>query len=165
MAMLVLAISLCGVTNFMERKAIFYPSKITAYLQDQTSGRWPIWVGAVERLKTERRFITGLGPGSFAHTITKDRKGFIQAHCEPLEVLLNFGLLGLSMIVMAYYSMVRHVFNDRTPVTLAMLASIVTITIASLGTFTFQIAPNIFYSCIIIGLIYNEKANEDLPHL
>ena len=155
MAVLVIAISVCGVTNFMERKSLFYPSKISAYLQDQTSGRWPIWVNAVERLKTEKRFITGLGPGSFAHTITKDRKGFIQAHCEPLEVLLNFGLLGLSMIVMAYYSMVRHVFSDRTPATLAMFASIVTITIASFGTFTFQIAPNIFYSCILIGLIYN----------
>ena len=155
MAVLVIAISLCGITNFMERKAIFYPSKITAYLQDQTSGRWPIWVGAVERLKSERRFITGLGPSSFAHTITKERKGFVQAHCESLEVLLGWGLFGLSMTVMAYYSMVRHVFSSNNAATMAMFASIVTITVASFGTFTFQIAPNIFYSCALIGLIYN----------
>ena len=127
----------------------------------ESNGRVDVWKGILEDIKTPYegsiRAVTGFGPGSFiySYSVRKDSR-FWQAHNELLEAWYNFGLIGVGLILMAIYAMVRIIISNYNEVILGISISLLVICVCSMGTFPFQIAPTIFYSCILVGLIHNQ---------
>lgn len=138
------------------------------WLNGVSSGRIPAWARIWEDFNTpvngKRHVLTGFGPGAYNFTFSiRHESRFWQAHNEPLEFLYNFGIAGVFLLFMGLRSMIKQRWSeiwagDRTLI--ALLCSFVCIFLAGLGTFPFQIAPMMFYTTVIMGLLHNQGARE-----
>lgn len=142
---------------------------VKEWICEQASGRCTEWgyiwddITSPPEKKNEKPYaVTGFGLGAFEYTysVRKDSR-FQNAHSEPLEALYNFGIIGVSILYMFLFFMVRNVFRMITvfadyELILSLGMSLVCVFLCSLGTFPFHIAPTAFYTVVIIGLIHNE---------
>jgi len=135
------------------------------YLTSRASGRFGAWQNILKDFtsspigKTKKFTVTGFGPGSFeyAYSVRNDNL-WVQAHNEALEVLYNFGIVGLFLLIMALY----HTFNyayiwGYGEIPIALTGSLICILLCSLGTFSFHIAPTMFYTTVVIAFLHNKN--------
>ncbi len=136
--------------------------KVVAYCEHQSSGRvgaWvDIWQSFSEGYNGKKFTITGMGAGSFRQwfSVLYNNKWW-QAHCDPLEALINFGIAGMCLLLLAIRKFCWKVFKNKNELIVAFTASAFTIVLSSFGTFSLQIAPNIIYLLIILGLLQNKN--------
>ena len=134
------------------------------YFVDMASGRVSAWKDMYEFYKTpvngKKYTVTGLGPGSFnyAYSIRKS-SSWKQVHNDPFEALQNFGIAGVSLLFLAIFVMIKNLEfdSDQKLLIIALLTSLLTIFLCSLGTFPLQIAPIYFYTLIILGFLHNRQ--------
>jgi hypothetical protein len=103
--------------------------------------------------------VTGFGPGSFRYAYSMRNKSmWRQAHNEFLEVLYNFGLIGLALYLLAVWNMLRSLYMTSfvDEFHLSLIGSFAIIFICSFATFPFHIAPTMFYTAVIVGILHNE---------
>jgi len=148
-------------------------TKITA-----ANGRIAVWKEIIRIAKEEklgnirnasgnvikaRHPFTGTGIGSYPVLIKQITKSiFGQAHNEYLEVFVTMGiggfvLLMLSIMFMLLSSMFAFFDDFNRDELAALLSSFVCIALVALGTFPWQIAPIIFYTVVIVGLLHNRR--------
>jgi len=131
----------------------------------ESSGRIETWVDIWEDftspIEGKRFCVTGFGPGAFAYTysIRKDTQWW-QAHCEPLEGMYNFGFVGIGILLMSIWWMIKNILPAllrRSELIWAFTSSLICIFICSLGSFPLQgiIAPTMWYTVVIIALLHN----------
>lgn len=153
---------------YVNHKHLGSPQKISNEFVNMASGRTTAWSAIVKDLTSDfegsKRMVLGMGPGSFRETFTVfNNSKFDKAHNDPLEGLFNFGIAGMSLILLAFGFQVRKIMpmnQIRHRTVEAICASLVILLLTSLGTFSLQIMPNIFYAIILIGLLNNEKLME-----
>jgi len=134
------------------------------YVANHSSGRFIVWKDILYDFShnlddTGRKYcVTGFGPGAFRYmySIRKQSK-WLQAHNEPLEALYNFGLVGMGLLIMAIRYLILNIIRNKTELVWCLSGSLICIFLCSIGTFTFQIAPVMFYTVVIIGMLHNEN--------
>jgi O-antigen ligase len=118
---------------------------LTSPIREGVEGRWPL---------------TGLGLGSFYYTFhIRHHNSFFQAHNEYFEFLYNCGIGGLFLLLAAIWQMIKKGWNNKY-----LLASFICVLIIAGGTFIFQLGAPMYYSVVIIGLLYHQKENNDVIH-
>lgn len=157
---------LSGSLYFIKTNGLYEPAKANKFLINASSGRTEVWQGAIKAFTTEYegklRTITGFGPDSFRYFYSTTRKNrWVMAHCDPMEAIINFGLLGAAFIYLAGVWFVKNII--KTEFTVSLLCSLLILMLTSLGTFSLQIATNIFYAVVIIGILSN-KTFERIDH-
>lgn len=134
----------------------------------ESSGRFSMWPTIVDDWKSpviggKKIYpVTGIGAGSFHYVFSPRLKNnWRQAHNEYLEVLYNFGLVGLFFFIMAIFHVIKNSLpfalkfgGDRV---LAVLASLLCICICAGGTFVWQIGTTAFYTVVLVGLLHNKE--------
>jgi len=141
---------------------------VISYIASNDSARIGNWKDALTELKgkqdkTGRPFaITGLGPGSYRNVyVVKSGSIFEQAHNDPLELLICLGIVGFTLFGLSLWELIKRVFslfkykflNDG--LVIALSCSFLCIFLDSLGSFPFQIHPILFYTIVIVGILYN----------
>lgn len=140
---------------------------IQKFMTSRANGRFSAWKIMYEDyigpIKGKKATVTGFGPGAFkyTHSIRKNNN-WQEAHSEPLELLYNFGIVGLSLFILALWKMISLVceklsFHYIDEYVLSLLGGLLGILVCSLGSFPFHIAPTMFYTVVILGLIHNEN--------
>lgn len=130
------------------------------YIKYESSGRFGAWADMWAFFKNpvgaHKQCVTGLGPGSFEwlYSILKDNHWW-QAHNDVFEVLLNYGIVGFIFAMLALWTVFKKMFFNHLCTAIAISLGI--IIICGLGTFPFQIAPNIFYVVILFGILQNNN--------
>lgn len=135
-----------------------------SYFSHISSGRTAIWAemwkSFVTPVNGKKYTITGQGPGSFFYLFPiRHNNTWKQAHNEPLEIIMNFGIVGFAFLCLAFRRMfinLDFVFGDYELI-FPLLTSLLIIFLCSLGTFTFHIAPVYFYTLIILGFLHNRS--------
>ena len=132
----------------------------------QSSGRVEAWKGMwqdfVTPIEGKKFCVTGFGPGAFTYTHSiRHNNRWWQAHNEPLEALYNFGFIGFGLLLMALWYMTKNVYSAmlrQDELVWSFSSSLICVFICSLGTFPLQgiIAPTMWYTVVIIGLVHNE---------
>ena len=136
-----------------------------------TSGRVKVWKDIIRISKEEklgssvktRHPFTGTGIGSYQVLIQKLTETiFGQAHNDYLQILVTMGMGGLVLFLMSILYMLRsamYAFIDEfnKPEIIALFCSFLCISLAAGGTFVWQIAPIIFLTVIIVGLLHNRS--------
>jgi len=134
------------------------------------SGRIGIWTQLVKDVNrpflegSTRKFpLTGLGIGSFRYTFSTRHSNYMrQAHNEYLEIYYNCGLIGLVLFLLAIGSLIKSKYKwqlvrsgcaDRR--TMAILSSFICIALCAGGTFVWQLGCHIFYTLVLVGMLYN----------
>ena len=136
-----------------------------------TNGRIPVWKETIRIIKEEeignkiksRYPFTGVGLGSYPILIRPLIKTmFSKAHNEYLEILCTLGIIGLILFLLSIGYMMKSAFyayiDDFNRLELiTLMSSFVCIALIAGGTFVWQIAPTIFYTIIIVGLLHNRR--------
>lgn len=112
--------------------------------------------------------LTGLGIGSFRYIYHQwHPSNFFQAHNEYLQILFEAGAVGLFLMLGAMVWIFRKNFSfadiwaRRTNrYRIALLSSFLSISIAALGTFVWQLGATIFYSVVLVGLLHNHLGDD-----
>jgi|GEM_PF-3523522 len=106
---------------------------------------------------------TGFGAGSFkyvyASRMMKGSTPWKQAHNEYIEILYNFGIFGLFLFLASIFYFVKRAIpkalafgGDRI---IAILCSLLCISICAGGTFVWQIGTTAFYTVVLVGFLHN----------
>lgn len=140
----------------------FVSPSVKSFVGD--SGRFSEWGKIYKSFKTPiskntktPKIYTGKGPGTFKHIYhIKENSKFHQAHNEYLEVLYDFGILGLFLFVLALIELIKGVFVFQDRGNRALAASLVCVSISAGASFVWHLAPFIFYTIILIGLANKE---------
>jgi hypothetical protein len=134
--------------------AFFYitPSKII----EMSSGRWYVWVKSFEYFEGLDAFklLFGQGVGFFADNFgSSGGQNFRQAHCEWIESIYAFGLLGTLAII----GMIGHVLSisKNKIASLIILATLAN----ALGHFTLHISTTAFIFALAIAICISGKNN------
>lgn len=143
-----------------------------------TSGRTAAWKVILQDFTTppepgsnKRYTMTGFGLGAFTFTHScRFNNRWFQAHNEYLELLYNIGIGGVFLFLVSIFFMVKnvciklsyHASHKFKPEILALLASFIGISICATGTFVWQIAPILFYTIVIVGLLSNEQLLQEM---
>jgi hypothetical protein len=158
---------------------IGYGSSAAVRREVNDSGRiavWKLviqdWRSPVDPQKDNSFAITGLGPGSFRYVFPGKHEqffrehawqDFLQAHNEYLQLLYECGVVGLFLLLGAIGWVFRRNFSFRDcwrgeadPYRMSLLSSFLCISLCALGTFVWQIAPTIFYTAVIVGLLHHQ---------
>lgn len=148
-------------TFFLDQNDLTVIETIKAKVLHETNGRIDVWKATWQDISTKfeghSRFVTGFGPGSFLYSYSvRMNSRFWQLHCDPFELLYNFGIIGFTFFVMAIIDMIKSRTKIISELTLGLLMSLMIVGLCSFGTFSFQIAPIIFYTVIILGLLHND---------
>ena len=109
--------------------------------------------------------LTGRGIGSFRflyhvqNNLHLAQNRFHQAHNDFLEFGYSAGFIGLGLLVMAIFYMVKNVIREvfQSDYVRALLASLAYIVFDGVGSFVFQIGTFCFFTVVICGLISNER--------
>ena len=144
-------------------------NKITDF-RAVASGRVDVWKKTFKITRDEKLGVnktrhpyTGTGLGSYTVIIKPLMENtFGQAHNEYLEVMCTLGIFGLFLFLMAILSMIRSVFytyidDFNKGEIIALFSSFICIALIATGNFVWQIAPLIFYSVVVIGLLHNRN--------
>lgn len=125
----------------------------------------PPFLGNMEKPDRERKYcMTGFGPGSYGYEYIARHPGvrFGQVHNEYLEILYNFGIIGLGLFLFALGQVFVNAFKaspymmpSRFRLMISLLASFVCVCICACGTFVWQVAPIMFYTVVILGFLHN----------
>ena len=130
------------------------------------NGRTLVWTGIVKSMKetefgmvTKSRYpYTGLGIGSFPILMKQELKThFDKAHNEYLQIFSEMGIIGLFLFLAAIGYMVKTAIFSLNPEIDALLSSFLCVALVALGSFPWQIAPIIYLTIIITGLLSNEN--------
>ena len=165
---LLVSIMIFGGSLFIEKTP-----DIKGYVITNANGRFQAWGEIYQDFinnpveGVQKHTITGLGPGAFEwlHSIRKDSRWF-QAHNEPLEILYNFGFIGLALLFMAVREMFKMIkaywkFNHFTrDLIIGLTMSLVAVFLTGLGIFSLRITPILFNTVLIIGLLHNQNIVE-----
>jgi len=151
-----------------------YKDKINYYCQHHNNGRFNVWSNIWKDFtspplkdagSTQKFCMTGFGSGSYPyiHPI-RFKTRFINAHNDYLEILYNWGIIGLGLFLIALFVMLKDVYralanywNERI---IALLMSFFCIALCALGTFSWQIGTLIFYTVVIVGFLCNDSIKE-----
>ena len=131
----------------------------------ESSGRslaWKaIWEDFTSTIDGKNYCVTGFGPGAFKYTHSvRHNNSWWQAHNDPLEALYNFGFVGIGLLLMALWQMVKNIYPAllrRDELIWSFSSSLICMFICSLGTFPLQgiITPTMWYTVVIIALFHN----------
>lgn len=134
--------------------------------EGHSSGRILAWKNIIDDLRSPvnkhnaPNALTGFGPGAFEYTHSiRHENIWRQAHNEPLEFLYNFGFVGIWLLFMSFLYIARCIFYAiiaKNETFIALTGSLFCILLCSLGTFPFHIAPTMFYTVVILGLMHND---------
>ncbi len=146
------------------------------------SGRFPAWKATLEDWRQPSpesapysHALTGLGVGSFSYVFHQQHDGefnkpFRHAHNEYLQVLYEMGIIGLVLMLGAMVWVFKKNFSWRdvwygraNHYRMCLLASFVCISISALGAFVWQLAPNLFYTVVILGLLHKDMEANEVP--
>lgn len=147
----------------------FYKRPLTV---DALNGRTTAWGMIIDDWKgkplgedePDNYSMFGVGLGSFGYVFhEKNQINFHTAHCEPLEVLISMGFIGLILYILAILEHLRLGFLDYMRMIdwrkrfMALLLSIfILLQLNSLGTFIFQLGIYQYITALIVGLIINK---------
>lgn len=122
----------------------------------------------IEKVKfNSNQSFTGRGLGSFqfVYRIQHPGKpgtdhpsnGYHQAHNDPLELGYHTGWIGLALMLMAILTLYvsNKIMGNRY--LRALAASLTVMLVCSTASFVFQIGTLIFTTCVIVGLLTNDK--------
>lgn len=145
--------------------------KVFNIVKNHSSGRFTEWKetfndireGPITGMKNDYSF-TGVGLGRFPFIYPdKHKSQFQQAHNELLEFTYNCGIIGLILLVLAIYHLFSiPIINGAgflTPLTSAIIVSLLGIFFISLGSFPFQLGAHQFYISVLVGLLSNGNIN------
>ncbi len=174
---LILSVAFFLTLSFTGYQYVERQGGVNSYLSGHQSGRIDNWKGAINELRakqdgTGRPFaITGLGPGSYRNVyVVKSGSIFEQAHNDPFELLICLGVAGFIIFIMSIWDLIKHVFymckqvffEDEAGIVVALSCSFLCVFLDSLGSFPFQIHPILFYSIIIVGILYNPCLEKEI---
>ena len=120
------------------------------------------WYSPLQDGEDHGNSITGLGIGSFRYVYHQwHPSNFFQAHNEYLQILYETGVVGLFLMLGALGWIFRRNFSFRevwagrsNRYRIALLSSLLSASIAALGTFVWQLGATIFYSfSLVVHLI------------
>ena len=150
---ILIGLSIAAVVAFV----MYFVLKITPH------GRDEVWVQIIKDLTTplygkgNQYGFTGYGAGAFHYVFPiMHNARWGQAHNEFLEFLFNNGAFGLILLISAICAFVKDcwkVFYDRD--IQFLVCSFLVVCVLCNGTFVWQLAWGMFYTCIFIGLAYN----------
>jgi hypothetical protein len=136
------------------------------------------WRSPVDPEKDNSFAITGLGPGSFRYVFPPKHEQFFrerawqdfhQVHNEYLQMLYECGVVGLFLLLGAIFWVFRRNYSFREcwrgeadPYRLSLLSSFLCIALCAFGTFVWQIAPTVFYTAVVVGLLHNHPGGGGL---
>ena len=133
----------------------------------ESSGRFEVYPKILKDFNSpiiggHKKFVfTGLGAGSFKYVFAPRhaKTGYRQAHNEYLEVLYNFGFVGVFLFFASIYYFIKRAIpkalefgGDRI---ITILCSLFCISICAGGTFVWQIGTTAFYTVVLVGLLHN----------
>ena len=135
--------------------------KFDKFLSKETNGRFTAWSTAwkdlTEKYENQKRIAFGFGAGTFRFLFPiKNNSRFHQMHNDLFEMVYNFGIFGTSVFLIAVWFFLKQIFSNYTEFHHSLFTSFIVVVLCSLASFPFQIAPTIFYSVVILGLLQNE---------
>lgn len=86
-----------------------------------------------------------------------EKETFYEAHNDYVELLYNSGFIGLILFLGAIWRMVKINLVRLNEYRIALLSSFLCIAINAGGLFVWQIAPIIFNTLVIAGLLHKEE--------
>ena len=160
--LMIFAGALITCSTYLKDKNIFYPKQIIAQLSSESSGRFEAWTQIVELMSKDiegrKRLVAGIGPGSFPYFFSvKNNNTWWQAHCDPMELVINFGLIGAGLFFFGIRRTVINAYQNKNNMIFGILASLLVLVSSSFGTFSLQMAPNIFDAIVLAGLLNNNS--------
>ena len=161
-AIVLIAAALCAATFLINRYKIYDKKSLAHYVIGESSGRIPEWIIMAkdfrEPFEGRKRALLGFGPGSlhYSHSVRNNSR-FLQSHNDPFEFLINFGIAGFSIFLLSVASLLKISRWRTVERSRALLLCLLTLSITSLFTFSFQLAPNIFYASVMVGLLHNRS--------
>jgi hypothetical protein len=127
------------------------------------SGRFHVWNLTFNDIKMPfgddgpRFALTGFGAGAFHYLFSAMHKStWLQTHNEYLEFAYNYGLIGLSLLLISICSVFGYILNLLEYRYIRYLGCMfLIICVNALGSFPWQLGVTTFYTVVILGLIYN----------
>ena len=162
-----LALSVASWSNYFHPKE-FRQARSRIF---KDNGRVEVWKSIIIAMREKefgiasktRHPFTGLGLGSYPIVMKPEINTiFAQAHNEYIEVLCQTGWVGLILFLCAIGHMLKKIFNsyldglNRAEIT-ALTSSFICAALIACGTFIWQIAPTIYLSVIVVGLLHNRN--------
>lgn len=160
-----IALGLFLIVCWINKNHIISVDSLVSKIEAESSGRVTIWKTVLKDFRSEfegsMRTVLGYGAGAFEymHSIIRDSK-WRTLHNDWGELIFNFGIAGAAIMFMAIKYLYKKSFMIRNELIIALLACLTILFINSSGTFSLQIASNIFYAIIIIGLLQNKLTEE-----
>lgn len=121
----------------------------------------------------QRYPLTGKGLGSFYYTYhivhstpeEPNKCSLFQAHNEFLEVWYNCGLIGLGLLLMAIWTMIKQNLNfkkyfqgnETINLRTCLVASFIFSAVNACGTFCWQLGGCMFAIAVVVGLLHNKE--------
>ena len=161
---------LIGLAGWMGREPVVEKFKTVFYSEGEIQYRKKLYASVLDMFES-RRFV-GTGVGTFALAFpfyqNPDIPGFFQhAHCDPLEVLAELGILGFLLMVLLLLSMVSPArlkkADPRDPNELlrfGLLISLLGLLVHSLIDFSFHLPVISFTASILAGMMCPRQAAE-----
>lgn len=145
-----------SISWFMGRTAGGTPEQVS-------SGRTEIWLKVAELVSADwLRLLVGLGPEAFVrHRVMP---GLVQAHNAGVQVVLEFGLVGLAALAVALIELARKTWpllrrTNRDVVFAGAVASLLALLLYSLVDGIFYHAAPFLASMLLIAFILTRCAN------
>ena len=155
MAASVLILIACVVAYFLKPYGMF-----------NDNARFPVWIqilkdvfsGEINGVEV-RIGLFGAGLNNFGELFTAlHNSAYTRAHNEFLQVLWCCGIIGEYIFLMINYDVFKTAFetikDDRMK---ALLFSLITIVVCSMGTFVWQLGVYQFFTVLIVALIYQVR--------
>lgn len=108
--------------------------------------------------------MTGFGPGTYGALYqVRNKSRWGQLHNEFGEVGYNNGIIGLGLFLAFWGSIYAGAWRGArlkgpdTTLILSLISSYTIISLDALGSLPWQIAPTLFYTLVIIGLLQNPQ--------
>ena len=163
------ATALCFSTFWFNKCPFYDAQSLNIQIGMQANGRVNITRQIIDFFITSiegtKRTFWGIGPGSFHYVFSTIKNNqWWEAHNDPAEFLINFGIPGLGIIFMAVLFMVNLCGIKNNAITPAIYSSLLILFITSLGTFSMQLSPNIVNACILVGLLHNKIFIDDFDY-
>lgn len=129
-------------------------------IEDRMDGRYTVWSNIVHdihygQIKDGSNLsLTGVGFGRFPYLFPqKHHSPFQQAHNDLMEFTYDCGLIGLGLLIMFLFFMIKNTNGMNYAVMLSFIALLFT----SLGSFSFQLGAHQFYAAVLVGMLNNNS--------
>ncbi len=141
-------------------------NKVGTFIESKSSGRIAEWSNVIKAVKepfgeNDKCYsYTGFGPGSFQFIYLKmfPQSNFSYAHNEYLEVLFNYGIIGLILFLTAIVLFIMTI-DFKLWINLFLFSGVTCMFFAAAGNFIFQISPQNIFLITLLGLIKNKGDN------